>query len=500
MKHTQNETPAAPNMSNEIDMTSHRTVYPWRQLIHLWGNACAKNLRGGSLSTVSAYYPAGVECEAFEMTGAVLKSYYTPIANRLPAYLRTPGGERVFLISKKTYSKTTAKQIGFARSAIPLQSQLEVHSWDGRAETLPQRTPQVSAGFRAFVFTVPRVQPSTASEHGENVTALYAAAVAELDTLRKALKYGSPERVGVMFSTADYYRRTFTPEAAPLALPNDTVAVITAFRARIVRSEARANAEVTRLTRARTAWLSAFARTAHAIREAYRAALECGKGNTAASVADKVTAWEAGEPWPHDGDHAAEPEVVEGLRLTVRALLAGRAEDCRAYMGTPAAVKVAMPCPATVHLQGAWPKGKQSGTETPFWEACGVPPYSLPTWGRPSATREAHRNLIRLTADGGEVITSDGARVPASIARLLWKRYGALMAEAVTAASVPAFPNADGAAIPFGPFAWMGWIEADANAREAGAGNWLLSVGCHRIGAADLCRMAIRHDWEGSCK
>jgi hypothetical protein len=104
-----------------------------------------------------------------------------------------------------------------------------------------------------------------------------------------------------------------------------------------------------------------------------------------------------------------------------------------------------------------------------------------------------------LSADGGEVITSGGARVPASIARMLWKRHGGLMAEAVEAASVPAFPNSDGAAIPFGPFNWNGWIEADANAREAGAGNWLLRVGCHRISPADLCRLANRHAWEGNC-
>jgi hypothetical protein len=481
------------SQSNEADMISRRTVYPGRQLIHLWGNACAKDLRGGSLSTVPGHGLDGAE-----MPGAVLKSYATPIANRLTAEIRTPGGERVFLISAKTYSKTTAKQIFWARGAIPLQSDFEVTGWEGRAETLPQRTPLVSAGLRAFVFTVPDVRPS-AFGHERNHAALHAAAVAELDGLRKAVKCGSPERVGAMFATADYYRRTFTPEAAPLALPADTVAVITAFRARLAKSEARAKSEAARLHSARTAWLAAFAGTAEAIRRAYFAAINAEA--RAATLAEKVTAWEAGEPWPHDGDHAAEPEAVETLRRTVRALLAGRAEDCRAYVPVPAAVRAALPCPATVHLRGEYPKAKhEHGTGAPFWEACGLSAYNLSTWGRPSASREAGRDLVRLTADGSEVITSGGASVPASIARALWKRYGALMREAATAEAAPAFPGVDGAPIPFGPFNWNGWEAASPEAAASGGGAWALRVGCHRICAADLCRLANRAGWEGESK
>jgi hypothetical protein len=304
-----------------------------------------------------------------------------------------------------------------------------------------------------------------------------------------------------MFATADYYRRTFTPEAAPLALPADTVAVITAFRARLAKSEARAKSEAARLHSARTAWLAAFAGTAEAIRRAYRAALGCGKGDTAATLAEKVTAWEAGEPWPHEADASAEPETVETLRRTVRALLAGRAEDVRTFVPVPAAVRAALPCPATVHLLGEYPQAKREhGTGAPFWEACGLSSFQVPTWGRPSATREAGRALVRLTANGAEVITSEGARVPASIARALWKRHGALMVSAVTAEAAPAFPGVDGAPIPFGHFSWNGWEAASPEAAASGGGAWALRVGCHRICAADLCRLAVRAGWEGESK
>ena len=107
--------------------------------------------------------------------------------------------------------------------------------------------------------------------------------------------------------------------------------------------------------------------------------------------------------------------------------------------------------------------------------------------------------MVRLTADGAEVITSDGARLPASIARALWKRYGDLMREAATAEAAPVFPG-DGAGIAFGPFNWNGWEALPAEARASGGGAWGLRVGCHRIAAADLCRLAVRAGWEGGCQ
>jgi hypothetical protein len=152
-------------------------------------------------------------------------------------------------------------------------------------------------------------------------------------------------------------------------------------------------------------------------------------------------------------------------------------------------------------MRGEYPQPKQReyGTGAPFWEACGLDTYSVPTWGRPSATREAGRALVRLTADGSEVITSEGARVPASIARALWKRHGDLMREAATAEAAPAFPGAESTGIAFGPFTWTGWEALPAEARASGGGRWGLRVGCHRIAAADLCRLAVRAEWEGGC-
>lgn len=479
----------------QSDMTSRRTVFPQRQVIHLWANACAKDLRGGNVSTVTASRMGE------DQPGAVLRSYAASIGNRLPFTVRTPDGFRIFLIRPGFYSNTTRKHCAWAAGSIPQRATVESRiDWDGTADGLLQSVSFSSCyALAAFVFTVPRVEPWGAADHAENYAALFSKAVDDLNGLKKALKHGNPARVAEAFAVADYYRRTFTPEAAPWAIPESAPATLAAFRKRQAAATAREAAATAALAGSRAAWLAAFDRTAVAIRAAYAAAV-AGQ-SSAATLAEKITAWEAGAPWPAED---SDPEAVDTLRRIVRGLIAGCAEDCRKYDGTPAAVKAALPCPATVHLRGPWPFGKggrrDHGSDRAFWDACGVEPYSRSAWDRPRVATLAGRDLVRMTADGAEVITSGGARVPASIARALWKRYGALMSEAATAEAAPAFPGVDGAPIPFGPFSWTGWEAATPEARASGGGAWALRVGCHRICAADLCRMAARHGWEGGAK
>ena len=475
----------------QTELQSRRTVYPGRQLIHLWANGCPRDLRGGSLSTWN------------ESTGSTLRSYAAPIACRLPEAVRTPDGCRVFLMRSAFYSKTTAKHIAHARAALPYVVRFDCADWNGLASDLPASVPGAVPGVPSHAFFcfhgVRNVRPGCAVAHADNYSALFYEAVEELNGLKKALKHGSPGRVADLFATADYYRRAFTPEAAALAIPADAPAILSGFNKRRATAAAREAAAVARLAEARTAWLEAYAGTAEAIRHAYAAAIAAG--NSPATLAEKIAAWEAGEAWP--ALDPAEGEAAEFLRRTVRALLSGRANDCRAHLPLPAAVLAALPCPATVCLRGAWPTGKGGrhdyGSDRAFWDMCGVNPYGgNGVWPRQGATQKAGRALVRLTADGAEVITSEGARVPASIARALWRRYGAFMLQSLNARFAPPFPG-DGAPIPFGPFNWTAWEALPEEARASGGGWWGLRVGCHRIAAADLCRLAVRAGWEGGC-
>lgn len=479
----------------QSDMTSRRTVFPQRQVIHLWANACAKDLRGGNVSTVTASRNGETQ------PGAVLRSYAASIGNRLPATVRTPDGFRIFLIRPGFYSNTTRKHCGWAAGSIPQRATVESRiEWNGTADGLLQSVSFSSCyALAAFVFNVPRVEPWNSADHAENLAALHAHACEALNGLRKALKHGNTARVAEAFAVADYYRRTFTPEAAPLAIPADAPAILAAFRKRREAAAAREAAATAALAGSRAAWINAFAPAAAAIRAAYFA--EINKTAVAATLAEKITAWEAGRPWEENEEGHAEAEAVVNLRRIVRALLAGQVQETAAWAGTPPAVKAALP--ACFRFSNAalneypQPKRKEYGTGAPFWEACGVPAYAVPSWNRPRIATLAGRDLVRMTADGAEIVTSGGARVPASIARALWKRYGALMSEAATAEAAPAFPGVDGAPIPFGPFHWTGWEAATPEARASGGGAWALRVGCHRICAADLCRMAARHGWEG---
>jgi phosphoglycolate phosphatase-like HAD superfamily hydrolase len=488
-------------MSNANE--SRRTVYPSAQLLHLWANDCARDLRGGNVSTSNG--------------GATLWSYRAKIAHRFPAEVRAQGNARVFLIRSPFYSKTTAKHISGAHRAIGDKRSIAYPSgfhWTGAelleapgnlidgVPALPVSIYSlnllgVQSGGGAVVFYgVTSVDADGFGTHRANYAALHAAALAPLEALRKARKYGAPNLIAEQLAMADLYRRTFLPEAERLPIPADAPAIVAAWRERLAKIEAREASERRLFEHEVKAWDDGHAAALAAVRawhEKARAALK------PLSLAEKVTAWEVCGDWPIDGE---APETEQARRI-ISAMIEGAAIDQRLI---PAAIHAALPTGLSFPMRHPM---KRKGTHRYdliyIYEKAGLSAYgSAPAWHVSSYTGAlfcpAGRNLLRLSADGGEVITSGGARVPASIARMLWKRHGGLMAEAVEAASVPAFPNADGAAIPFGPFTWTGWIEADANAREAGAGNWLLRVGCHRISPADLCRMANRNAWEGNCK
>jgi hypothetical protein len=485
-------------MSNANE--SRRTVYPGAQLLHLWANDCARDLRGGNVSTSNG--------------GATLWSYRAKIAHRFPGDIRAQGNARVYLMRSPFYSRTTAKHLSQAQRAIPGARFIHAPSgyqWNGGenleapgglidgAPALP--VPVCSLGLDggrtggggSVIFSgVICVDAENETQHRQNYAALHAAALAPLEDLKRAVKYGSPDRVACALAEAELYRRTFLPAEARLPIPADAPAIVAAWRARVAKREAREAAAKRLFERDVKAWADAYAPALAAVKawhEKARAAL------SPMSIAEKVNAWESnGGEWPQDDE---APEAEQARRIVAAFIDGADVNDHR----IPQSIRAALPSGLDFPMRH--PMKRKGALFTDFvsiYMQAGVSRFSAPGWYGSSyygAPLPAGRHLLRLSADGGEVITSGGARVPASIARLLWKRHGALMAEAVDAASVPPFPNADGAAIPFGPFAWTGWTEADANAREAGAGNWLLRVGCHLISPADLCRMAARHAWEG---
>ncbi len=132
-----------PDIKTEIE--SRRTVYPGRQVIHLWANDCPRDLRGGNVSTWN------------ESTGNTLRSYAAPIACLLPEAVRTPDGLRVYLLRDPFYSKTTAKHLSHARGALPALVRFDCQEdWNGLAETLPASVPGAVPAFplmRALPFT-----------------------------------------------------------------------------------------------------------------------------------------------------------------------------------------------------------------------------------------------------------------------------------------------------------------------------------------------------------
>jgi hypothetical protein len=477
---------------------SRRTVYPSPQVLHLWANDCARDLRGGNVSTANG--------------GATLYSYRAAIAHRFPASVVIQGNARVFLMRSPFYSVTTKKHISQAHRAIGDRRRFNYPSgfhWSGgelleapgdMIDGVPALPVSIYAlnllavqgTGGAFVFDgVTCVNAENETHHRQNYAALHADALEPLERLRTARKYGAPNHIAERLCLADLYRRTFLPAEARLPIPADAPAIVAAWRERLAKIEAREASERRLFEHDVKAWDDAYAAALAAVKAWHEKARGTLKP---LSLAEKVAAWEDCGDWPKDGE---APEAEQARRIIAAMIDGADINDAR----VPQSIRAALPSGLCFPMRHPMKRKNALNNNTfPVYEAAGLNPYKLAGYYFNNATDAAHRHLIRLSADGGEVITSGGARVPASIARLLWKRHGALMAEAVTAACVPAFPNSDGAAIPFGPFTWTGWEEADANAREAGAGNWLLRVGCHRISPADLCRMASRHAWEGNCK
>jgi hypothetical protein len=125
------------------------------------------------------------------------------------------------------------------------------------------------------------------------------------------------------------------------------------------------------------------------------------------------------------------------------------------------------------------------------YEAVGLERYESYTNGHRSARVTTGRDLVFVRQGGDEVITSGGARAPVGIIAALWRRHGAEIAAAAVNPVAVTFPEAR----RVGAFTWIGYDLGSSAGRATDGGESVLIVGCHRVAAADVARLARRLGW-----
>lgn len=467
-----------------------RQVYPAREIPHLWANGILRDVRSRSSSVERT--PDGIR----------LVSYSTTVAFRTECF--TPQGCRVYLFNSRNYSTTTSRLISNALAAVPNKCHFDRPAhWDGRRETIATELTSptsVPIDLGSLTFCVPNVGSTIGGPgrqaHRENLAHILTRALDEADKSgRKSVRF-APVMAGELFSQVVLYWRTFLPEDPdPLAeVDFGKIAESFAKAARRQAAAEQAGKDARRkFEREEDLWMAEAAEALAAVAAVVRSVV----GNQAEASLAAVLRFEA----TGDADPAAEDsDAVESLTLALQSL-ARYGSDLDPYAsnrnaaGFVAGVKAV--CPSfnyTRHLS-PYPKapvryvfGKPTSDFFPrlfrIREAVGLPYYS-----RGNRFARFGRNLVRVV--GEDLRTSDGAAVPLSIVRLLWSRHGAEVKAAAAepvALTLPASRSA-------GHYTWTGYQVAEPAARTSGAGASLLRIGCHLVGAEDLCRLARRLEW-----
>jgi hypothetical protein len=91
-------------------------------------------------------------------------------------------------------------------------------------------------------------------------------------------------------------------------------------------------------------------------------------------------------------------------------------------------------------------------------------------------------NLAMLRINGEEIETNRGARLPASLVKILWKRYGQVVRAADQKILGAEFTNPE-YPIKVGPFDWYGTQDG------------VLTIGCHKIPASEIVMLADKAGW-----
>ena len=466
-----------------------RQVYPTGEIPHLWANAINRDVRSRSSSVERT--PDGIR----------LVSYSTTVAFRTEVF--TSQGCRVYLFTSRNYSTTTSRLISNALRAIPNPATFdrEAH-WDGRRETIPEVLRCINdqpVDLGSVFFSVPNVGSTIGGPgrqaHRENLAHILARALDEADKSgRKSVRF-APVMAGELFSQALLYWRTFLADEPEPFAAVDFGKIANSF-AKASRRQAAAE-EAGRAARRdyerrEDVWMAEAAEALAAVAAVVRSAV----GNQAEASLAAVLRYEAtGTADPASEDSDALDALTSALQS-----LARYGSDLDPYAsnrnaaGFVAGVKAV--CPSfnyTRHLSPypvapvRYVFGKPTSDFFPrlfrIREAVGLPYYTR------GNLRRFGRQLIRVV--GEDLRTSDGAAVPLTLIRALWSRHGAEVKAAAAepvALTLPASRSA-------GHYTWTGYQVADDAARTSGAGASLLRIGCHLVGAEDLCRLARALEW-----
>lgn len=467
-----------------------RQVYPAGEIPHLWANAINRDVRSRSSSVERT--PDGIR----------LVSYATTVAFRTEVF--TPQGCRVYLFTSRTYSTTTSRLISNALRAIPNPATfVREANWDGRRETIAtdlyciNRQP-VDLG--SMFFSVPNVGSTIGGPgrqaHRENLAHILARALDEAaKSGRKSVRF-APVMAGELFSQVVLYWRTFlADEPDPLAAVDfGKIAESFAKAARRQAAAEEAGKAARRdYERREDLWMAEASEALGLVAAVVRSVMGGTLGEAEAAA---VLRYEAGG---NEDPAFSDSDALDTLTCALQSL-ARYGSDLNPYAsnrnaaGFVAGVKAV--CPSfnyTRHLPPypvapvRYVFGKPISDFMPrlfrIRDAVGLP------YSRGNRTARFGRQLVRVV--GEDLRTSDGAAVPLSIVRLLWARHGAEVREAALAPYALNFPASRSA----GHYTWSGYQVAPEVARATGSGASLLRIGCHLIGAEDLCRLARRLEW-----
>ena len=468
-----------------------RQVYPTGEIPHLWANGILRDVRSRSSSVERT--PDGIR----------LVSYSTTVAFRTEVF--TSQGCRVYLFTSRNYSTTTSRLVSNALRAIPNPATfVRETNWDGRRETIPTDLyciNQQPVDLGSMFFSVPNVGSTIGGPgrqaHRENLAHILGRALDEADKSgRKSVRF-APVMAGELFSQALLYWRTFlADEPDPLASV-DFGKIAESF-AKAARRQAAAEeagkAARRKFEREEDTWMAEASEALAAVAAVVRSVVG---GSQAEAALAAVIRFEA----TGDADPAAEDSDAFAILTEALQSLARYGSDLDPYAsnrnaaGFVAGVKAV--CPSfnySKHLP-PYPKapvryvfGKPTSDFFPrlfrIREAVGLPYHS-----RGNRFARFGRNLIRVV--GEDLRTSDGAAVPLSVVRLLWARHGAEVKAAAAEPVALNFPASRSA----GLYSWTGYELTGEAARASGSGASLLRIGCHLVGAEDICRLARRLEW-----
>jgi hypothetical protein len=485
-----------------------RRVHATEQVAHLWGNGIQYSIRNAQ------------ETASTSDNGRVLFSYAQAIAARTDVV--DPDGRRVYLFnSAARESTTTQKHMRNANRAVPFHVCFTSNSsgsdaWDGRRETIGDATclyymggaENAPTSAQVLTFAVPDVQAEGGHAHAANYKRMFENATAHAREMSKRRSNFYPSFVAQNFRAAAEYRALFCADyCADLADSFDWDALAAAFakvKARKDKAEAAARARSAGYHAAEKRWMEVAAATLGDLAYQVRHAPDAGRHG----LREAVAVYEATGTW----DIAAETSPVNArVRRLVEHLIknGGKGFSVLAqelgfkvapFDGVAAEGMIKTPCPIALD---AYPRpieryvfGRAVRDEYPqlhrVYEAAGISRHDVgAAWGSKSPRHVIGRDLIRVSADSAEVITSGGARVPLALVAALWRRHGAEISAAAAEPCALTFPEAR----RVGTFAWIGYGLGDSAAWSSGGGASALLIGCHKVGAEDVARLARRLAW-----